>query len=118
MCIPQNPAHLLRTLGTGKEVQLPALPPGTLSPIWSRLRWSPVGVQGWGTPYAVILGWLLIAGGDEGDEGQGRGNQCDQSPDWEDALDLVQPICTWWGEGASERLGQDPAWLEAGGKAL
>lgn len=77
-----------------------------------------MGVQGWGTPYTVILGWLLVACGDEDDESQGRGNQCDQSPDWEDALDLVQPICSWWGEEASERLGQDPTRLEVGGKAL
>lgn len=69
--------------------------PRTLSPVQSGLRWSRVGVRGWGAPYAVVLGWLLVACGDEGDDGQDRANQCDQSPDWEDALDLVQPICTW-----------------------
>lgn len=100
-CIPQDPAHLrpavslLGTLGTGKEVLAPALAPRTLSPVQSGLRWSRVGVRGWGAPYAVVLGWLLVARGDEGDDGQDGANQCDQSPDWEDTLDLVQPICTW-----------------------
>lgn len=115
MCASHRALHTSWSLswGLGREVQL-LLCPRTLSPVWSRLCSSLAGVQGWGTPYTVILGWLLIACGDEDDEGQGRGNQCDQSPDWEDALDLVQPICTWWGEEASERLGQVPTRLEVG----
>lgn len=92
MCIPQDPAHLLGHWKLGESSSF------LLCPVWSRLCWSLLCAQGWGTPYTVILGWLLVARGDEDDEGQGRGNQCDQCPDWEDALDLVEPICTWWGE--------------------
>lgn len=115
MCTPQDPAHLLASLLGHWELGESAsflLCPRTLSPVWSRLCQSLVGVQGWGTPYTVVLGGLLIACGDEDDEGQGRGNQCDQCPDWEDALDLVQPICTWWGEEGQRGWNRIPPGLK------
>lgn len=101
------------------------VPSGQLCPSWghqgpgrcsgptapSRAAPAPGVRSGLGTPYAVVLGRLLVSRGEEDDDGQDRANQHDQSPDWEDALDLVQPICTQWGENMSmrpHRLGRIP----------
>lgn len=104
------------------------IPPGQLCPSWGHRgpgrcsgpsapsRAAPVpGVRSaLGAPYTVVLGRLLVGRGEEDDDGQDGANQHDQSPDWEDALDLVQPICTQRGERVRQcdpQAGQDPTRL-------
>lgn len=74
----------------------------------------PTWCSGPGAPYTVVFGWLFIVCGHKDNDGQDGASQCNQCPDREDALDLVQPICIRERERATmwpHRLGRIlPGW--------